>query len=139
MEYTKGNEDFSALFFASVLFGCLGAVMDVTITICEAADEYMKKQTEDSKGSLKESMHEVGKDIMGTMVNVLFFSYLSGSVPWILVKMLNQYTFSSILNYDIIFELLRFLVGAIGIVVAIPVSECVVAIFYSTKSFLKER
>ena len=91
MEYTKGNEDFSALFFASVLFGCLGAVMDVTITICAAADEYMKKQTEDSKGSLKESMHEVGKDIMGTMVNVLFFSYLSGSVPWILVKMLNQY------------------------------------------------
>lgn len=139
MEYTKGNEDFSALFFASVLFGCLGAVMDVTITICAAADEYMKKQTEDSKGSLKGSMHEVGKDIMGTMVNVLFFSYLSGSVPWILVKMLNQYTFSSILNYDIIFELLRFLVGAIGIVVAIPVSECVVAIFYSTKSFLKER
>ena len=47
--------------------------------------------------------------------------------------------FSSILNYDIIFELLRFLVGAIGIVVAIPVSECVVAIFYSTKNFLKER
>ena len=44
----------------------------------------------------------------GLMVNVLFFSYLSGSVPWILVKMLNQYTFSSILNYDIIFELLRF-------------------------------
>lgn len=139
MEYTKGNEDFSALFFASVLFGCLGAVMDVTITICATADEYMKKQTEDSKGSLKESMHEVGKDIMGTMVNVLFFSYLSGSVPWILVKMLNQYTFSSILNYDIIFELLRFLVGAIGIVVAIPVSECVVAIFYSTKNFLRER
>lgn len=139
MEYTKGNEDFSALFFTSVLFGCLGAIMDVTITICAAADEYVKKQTKDSKGGLRESMHEVGKDIMGTMVNVLFFSYLSGSIPWILVKMVNEYTFSSILNYDIIFELLRFLMGAIGIVIAIPVSECVVAFFYSKKIIRKER
>ncbi len=135
LEYTKGNENLSALFFASVLFGCLGAIMDVTITICAAADEYMKKQNKDSLGSLRNSMHEVGKDIMGTMVNVLFFSYLCGSIPWILVKIINHYSFWSIYNYDIIFEILRFLVGAIGIVIAIPISELVVALLYSSKLF----
>ena len=80
--------------------------------------------------SLIKSVREISYDIMGTMVNVLFFSYISGSIPMFLVKVKNGYSFSSIVRFDIVFELLRFLVGSIGIVLAIPVSGAVAILLH---------
>ena len=62
------------------------------------------------------ALHTVG------MINVLFFSYISASLPLEILKIRSGYTLTSILRYDLVFDFARFLLGAIGIVLAIPVS-----------------
>lgn len=137
MEYTNGNEDFEALFLTSVILGCLGAVMDVAITINSSVAEIVNTAIAPTLKSLKGSIKAIGYDIMGTMVNVLFFTYLSGSIPMFLIKVKNDYSLDSILNYDIMFEMLRFLLGSIGIVLAIPVAGVVSVLLYR-KNLVKE-
>ncbi len=127
MDYIFVPEDLEDIFLAGVLIGCLGAVMDVAITICSAVSELVRTAGPLSYREIAEAVREIGNDIMGTMVGVLLFSYLSGSLPIILVKVMNGYSFGSMVRFHALFELIRFLAGSIGIVLAIPVSGVIAA------------
>lgn len=133
MNYIFGNENLDALFLASVVLGSLGAVMDVSITINSSVTEIINTAKEPGVKSMIKSVKEISYDIMGTMVNVLFFSYVSGSIPMFLIKIKNGYSFINIVRFDVVFELLRFLVGSIGIVLAIPISGTAAVVLHLKK------
>jgi len=125
--YDMMSETFAALpvedlFRFSVLAGSLGAVMDVAVAIHVSVEALAGAETKPDFRSLLKSLREIGADIMGTMINVLFFSYISASLPLEILKIRSGYTLTSILRYDLVFDFARFLLGAIGIVLAIPVS-----------------
>lgn len=122
MDYIFLPRDLDRIFLAGILIGCLGAVMDVAITVHSAVAELLRTSSGLAKKDLLHSMREIAHDVMGTMINVLLFSYISGSLPMIVLKVINGYPLYSMIRFNIIFELLRFLVGSIGIVLAIPVS-----------------
>ena len=105
-----------------VLIGGLGAVMDVTISIATTAGELVRINPGITKESLYDGIRHVADDIMGTMINVLFLSYFCSAVPLILIKMINHYGFTEIFKFHIPFELILFLTGSIGILLAIPIS-----------------
>lgn len=122
MDYVVNPTDLPELFLTGVLMGSLGAVMDVTISIAAGVAE-IKGQTPDiSTKDIINSVREMGYDIMGTMINVLFFTYISGSIPIVIIKIMNGYTLYHLVHFQLAFEIIRFLIGAIGIVLAIPVS-----------------
>ncbi|MBQ3545816.1 MAG: YibE/F family protein [Lachnospiraceae bacterium] len=133
MDYIFGNENLEALFLTSVIFGSLGAIMDVTITINSTVSEIVSTAINPTVGALIKSVKEVSNDIMGTMINVLFFSYLSGSIPLFIIKAKNGYSFMNLVRYDVVFEILRFLTGSIGIVMAIPVSGLVAILIHKKR------
>lgn len=118
------------LFFISTIFGLLGAVMDVAITMNSAVSELVAATDQIALKDVIASMQMIGHDIMGTMVSVLFFSYLSGSFPLIVLKVSNNYTFNTIVSVDYIFDIIRFLVGSIGIVLSIPVSGLIAILIF---------
>lgn len=122
MEYVTNPENLDHIFMAGVLIGGLGAIMDVAISIAVAVNELVNKDKNISVKSLISSVREIGYDIMGTMINVLFFTYICGTIPMLILKIKNGYKFLSILKFQIPFEIIRFLIGAIGIVIAIPIS-----------------
>ena len=122
MEYITNPEHLDHIFMAGVLIGGLGAIMDVAISISVAVNELINKDKNISVKNLISSVKEIGYDIMGTMINVLFFTYLCGTIPMLILKIKNGYKFLSIIKFQIPFEIIRFLVGAIGIVVTIPIS-----------------
>ena len=122
MEYITNPEHLDHIFMAGVLIGGLGAIMDVAISISVAVNELINKDKNISVKNLISSVKEIGYDIMGTMINVLFFIYMSGTIPMLILKIKNGYKFLSIIKFQIPFEIIRFLVGAIGIVVTIPIS-----------------
>src|SRR5699024_5314188 len=72
---------YKLVFMAGVFVGSLGAVMDVAITMSASIFELYEKDNKISIKALKKSANDIGKDIMGTMTNILFFAYLSGSIP----------------------------------------------------------
>lgn len=122
MEYITNPEHLDHIFMAGVLIGGLGAIMDVAISISVAVNELINKDKNISVKKLISSVKEIGYDIMGTMINVLFFTYMCGTIPMLILKIKNGYKFLSIIKFQIPFEIIRFLVGAIGIVVTIPIS-----------------
>lgn len=122
MDYVVNAKDLSDLFLSGVLMGSLGAVMDVSISIAAGVTEIVDTSPQITIPALMKSVREIGYDIMGTMINVLFFTYISSSIPIVVVKIKNGYTLYHLIHFHLVFDLIRFLMGAIGIVLAIPVA-----------------
>lgn len=130
MDYIAGPNDLENIFLSGVLVGCLGAVMDVSITVNSAVNELVNAAKSITLKQLIKSIREIGHDIMGTMINVLMFSYIGGSLSIVILKIINGYNFQRLIQFDISFEIIRFLVGAIGIISAVPISACVALLFF---------
>lgn len=129
MEYLGSLEHPEELFRAEILLSGLGAIMDVAVTISTAMEEIINKNQKVSFVSLFRSGREIGYDIMGTMMNVLLFVFSCGLIPSFLICMNNDISFFTMVRLHIPFDICRFLIESIGIVLAIPVSILVASIF----------
>lgn len=108
-----------------LLIGSIGAVMDVAITISSSVSELIEKNKEITEKELNKSAKEIGKDIMGTMSNVLFFTYICAGLPVFVLAIRNGFMFKNYIASNFSLELARFLAGSIGIVITIPISAFV--------------
>ena len=138
MEYISKVDDLELIFMAGVLIGCLGAIMGVAISISVAVNELINKDRNITVKALTISVKEIGYDIMGTMINVLFFNYMCGTIPMIILKIKNGYPLISILKFQIPFEIIRFLVGGIGIVLAIPISGFIAILIMKGRKLIND-
>ena len=112
---------YKMVFMAGVFIGSLGAVMDVAITMSSSIFGLYEKNNNISVKALKTSGMEIGKDIMGTMTNILFFAYISGSIPMLILYFKNASALGFTLSMNLSLELARALTGGIGIVLTIPI------------------
>lgn len=110
------------IFMAEILVGSLGAIMDIAITMSSSIYELVEKNKKITAKALIASGMEIGKDIMGTMINVLFFAYVSGSIPMILLQLKNGLAVNYTFYMNLSLELVRALTGSIGIVLTIPIA-----------------
>ena len=111
-----------AVILPEFLIGSLGAIMDVAITMSSSISELIEKDNKIKYEALKKSSKEIGKDIMSTMINVLFFTYLSSGLPRFVLALRNGYSLSNYITDNFSLELSRFLIGSIGIVITIPIA-----------------
>lgn len=118
------------IFLAEIIIGGLGAIMDVAITIAASFDELIMKNPDITRKALISSSREIGQDIMGTMINVLFFTYLCGGLPIFVLALRNGFSFTNYIGSNYSLELTRFLTGSIGIVLTIPISIFICLKFY---------
>ncbi|MFN7249961.1 MAG: YibE/F family protein [Anaerobacillus sp.] len=112
---------YQMVFMAGLFLGSLGAVMDVAITMSSSIFGLYEKNNNISVEALKASGMEIGKDIMGTMTNILFFVYISGSIPILILSLKNNSPLGFTLSMNLSLELARALAGGIGIVLTIPI------------------
>lgn len=122
MEYLGSLDPPEELFRAEIMLSGLGAIMDVAVTISTAMEEIVRKNPLVTFRQLFVSGREIGYDIMGTMINVLLFVFACGLIPSFLIRMKNEVSFLTIVRLHIPFEICRFLMESIGIVLAIPIS-----------------
>ena len=109
------------VFMAGILVGCLGAIMDVAITLSASIFTLYEKNPSISTKALREAGLEIGRDIMGTMTNIMFFVYISGAMPMLILYFKNASPLGFTLSMNLSLELARALTGGIGIVLAIPI------------------
>ena len=117
------------VFLASVLIGSLGAVMDVAITLSSGMYEIYQRTPDISLQRLAVAGRRIGQDIMGTMTNILLFSYLSGSLPMLLIYLKNDNTFTYTISMNWSLEITRAISGGIGIVLTIPITITLMSLF----------
>ena len=134
LDYIVGNQELDRIFFAGISLAGLGVIMDVSVTICSSLHELTIKSPDTSLKQLISSGKEIGYDIMGTMINVLLFTYICGLMPLIILKMKNGYTLLSIIKLQMPFEIISFLMGSIEILITIPS-----AILVSSSLFRKSK
>lgn len=119
-----------AVSLAAVILGLLGAVMDTAVAITTAVNEvYMNNRRLTEKELFCSGMC-VGRDILGTTVNTLFFAGLGESIMLAVLFMKSEDSFAVILNSKALFqEVSGLLTGAVGCLFIIPLSSFLVAVF----------
>lgn len=127
------SRPYKTVFLAGLIIGALGAVMDVAITMSSSIFGLYEKDPTISVKALTKSGLEIGKDIMGTMTNILFFAYVSGSIPILLLYFKNASTLGYTLSLNLSLELVRALAGGIGIVLTIPIGLYTAIFFVNRK------
>ncbi|MBN2221915.1 MAG: YibE/F family protein [Vallitaleaceae bacterium] len=120
--------DIAGILFASILIGTLGSVMDVCMSISSSINEITEANPLMSTMELFKSGMNIGKDVMGTMVNTLILAYVGSSVFLILIFMVNRMPYINIVNMDIVAtEVVRAIAGTIGLICAIPATAIISA------------
>lgn len=127
------SRPYKTVFMAGLFIGSLGAVMDVAITISSSIFGLYEKDNNISIKALIKSGMEIGKDIMGTMTNILFFAYVSGSIPMLLLYFKNALPFGYTISLNLSLEMTRALAGGIGIVITIPIALYTTIFFVNRK------
>lgn len=114
----------SAVVLSAVVLGLLGAVMDTAVAVTTAVNEVYINKPELTEKQLFQSGLLIGKDILGTTINTLFFAGLGECIMLSVLFMKNEDTIASILNSKALFqEVSGLLVGAIGCLIVIPLSS----------------
>lgn len=123
--YLLGEINLRELVSAGIIIGSLGAVMDVSVSITSSLYEIKQINHDVNLNDLINSGMNIGKDIIGTMVNTLVFAYLGSSLFTILLFLIQKDDFPIIRVFNtefIIVEVLRALCGSFGIIVVVPIT-----------------
>jgi uncharacterized membrane protein len=127
--------DFQGILFASIIIGALGAIIDVTISIASAQYEIWAANPQIGWRDLYKRGMNVGRDMMGAMVNTLILAYVGGFMPSLLL--LGSYKdvpFTHIINTQgIMTELIRAIIGSSGLIYAIPLTAIISAMLLGRK------
>lgn len=132
---TKGTLDFGGLLLGSILIGIIGILDDVAITQASVVRELKCANSTLRVGELYLRALHVGRDHMSSLVNTLAFAYVGAALP--LVLLLAQAGSSIILsvNQEIVAaELIRIFVGSIGLIIAVPLTTLIAALWYASHS-----
>lgn len=126
LSYLDYNIDVRGILFAGIIIGSLGAITDVGISVASAALEIKEASPLINFRKLFAGAINVGRDVMGTMANTLILAYVGAATPLILLMMAHNIAWLKIINMDLIAtEIVRGLVGVIGLAAAVPVTALI--------------
>ena len=123
-----GTIDLSGLLLAAVIFGGLGVLNDVAITQAVTIDEFRSIDPTMPRRELYRRAMSVGTAHLAATVNTLVFAYLGSALPIIVLLALQIHRLDLAINDEhIAVEVVRTVVGAIGILSAVPLTTAIAA------------
>lgn len=128
---TETPIDLTAIIFAAITIGAVGAIMDVAMDLSSSLYELSEQVPDMTFGKLCKSGFSIGRDIMGTMANTLVLAYIGSSLSCIMILL--TYTASSLdlLSREVIVvELLQAVVGSLAILLTVPCTIVICGILY---------
>jgi uncharacterized membrane protein len=115
--------NFSTIVICEIVIGLLGAIIDVSISISSSMNEIYKNDALITQHELFKSGMNIGKDILGTMTNTLFFAYISGFMTLMIYFNQLKYSLATIINAKVFCsEVFQSLCCGIGIILIIPIT-----------------
>jgi uncharacterized membrane protein len=120
--------DLSGLLLAAVIFGGLGVLNDVAISQAATVDELHSISPSMGRGELFSRTMNVGIAHLAATVNTLVFAYLGAALPLLVLLALQIESVGLSVNEEIVaVEIVRTLVGSIGILLAVPITTAIAA------------
>lgn len=119
------------LLFSGLLISCLGAVMDVAMSISSAIDEIYKQNTSLTRKELFKAGMRGGRDMMGTDSNTLILAFAGGSVSTLLLDYAYDLPYQQIINSNNIgIAIMQGLAGSFGIVLSVPLTVLICTVLF---------
>nr|WP_238590028.1 YibE/F family protein [Pseudonocardia sp. AL041005-10] len=117
------------LVLAGLVIGALGALDDVTVTQASAVWELGAANTELGVRELFAAGMRIGRDHVASAVNTLVLAYAGAALPLMLLFTVAAGGVTQVLtSQDVATEIVRTLVGSIGLVAAVPVTTGLAAL-----------
>lgn len=121
------------LLLAAFIIGAIGVLDDVVINQISLIEELHRADKSMSWQKLFQRGLKVGVDHISAIVNTLFLAYVGASLPLLILfsaDQMSKYDYSTIINLEVITtEIVRTLTGSLGLIVAVPISTFIAAIF----------
>ena len=123
-----GRVDLRGVVLAGVVIGSLGVLNDVTVTQASAVWEIAAASPARTVRRLYVSGMRVGRDHIASTVYTLVLAYAGASLPLLLLFNASGQPVGRVLTGDAVTEeILRTLIGAIGLVAAVPITTALAA------------
>jgi uncharacterized membrane protein len=116
------------LLLAGIVIGSLGVLDDVTVTQVSAVWELKHARPDADFSELYQRAVRIGRDHISSTVNTLFLAYAGASLPLMLLFSEAGQSISSVATREVVaVEIVRALVGSIGLVASVPISTALAA------------
>ncbi|MET3574280.1 YibE/F family protein [Bhargavaea ullalensis] len=116
--------DFTKIAVSMVIIAVIGAITDVAIAISSPMRELFFHHPEVSRTGLFRSGMSIGRDILGSDTNTLFFAFIGGYMSLLIWFRDLHYTFGQIVNSKVFGgEMLTIFFAGIGIALIIPIAS----------------
>ena len=118
--------DLGGLVLAAVIFGALGVLDDVTVTQAATVQELYESDSRAGRWELVNRAMNVGRSHIAATVNTLVLAYVGASLPLIVLFAAGRQDPLLIVSGEVVaVEVIRALVGSIGIVAAVPITTAI--------------
>jgi uncharacterized membrane protein len=118
--------DLGGLILAGIIFGALGILDDVTVTQAATVDELHEADPRVSRLDLARRSMNVGRSHIAATVNTLVLAYVGAALPLIVLFAAGRQDPFLIVSSEVVaVEVVRAIVGSIGIVAAVPLTTAI--------------
>lgn len=132
---TNGGIDLVGLLFGGIMIGLLGILYDIAIGQAVAVEELFHAGAHLSRKEVYQRAIRIGREHIGALVNTLAIAYVGASLPLLLLIQSSTYGVAYMLNSEIFAtEIVRILIGSIGLVVAVPVTTLIASRMLSSET-----
>jgi len=129
----QSNLNIKAIMLTGIMIGVLGVLDDITIGQASVVQQIVIANPKITLSKLYKRSMSVGQDHITSMVNTLILVYAGSALPLLLVFTNNNVSIKDIIEFEFIAEeIVKMLVGSIGLILMAPI-----ATFLSAVSFLK--
>lgn len=126
------NIEIKGLLLAGVIIGSLGVLDDVTVTQTSAVWELREADPTTSRRKLYAAAMRIGRDHIASVVNTLVLAYAGASLPLLLLFSIADSGVGTVATSELVAEeIVRTLVGSIGLVASVPVTTALAVLVVS--------
>ena len=137
---TDGELDLAGLLLGGIIIGILGVLDDISITQASVVQELKAANANFTFHELYTRASRVGKYHLGSIVNTLALAYVGVSLPLILLYSKTGSSLGLVLNQEVVAgELLRIIVGSIGLILAVPATTAVAAWYFQNTKVAEDK
>lgn len=131
---TSGALDMTGILLGSIIIGLLGVLDDVSITQASVVQELRGANKKLGFVELYQRAIRVGRDHVGSLVNTLALAYVGASLPIVLYFARSGSDIFITLNQEMIAaEIVRIVIGSIGLILAVPFTTALAAWYFKDK------
>lgn len=132
---TRGHLDMVGLLLGGIMIGLLGVLYDIAIGQAIAVEELFATGEHMDRRRVYKRAIRIGREHIGALVNTIAILYVGAALPLLLLVQSNTYGLAYVINNELFAtEIVRILIGSIGLILAVPITTVIATFMLSTSA-----